>query len=313
MSTNVKADEFTYRDLYAGQVNVMGTPMNLPDFGKWHYFAFDETQGVVFKGTSDFELENVNALKIGSEKVNSEWKARKDWDFAFHAYDMRTNSGLAGNGNVGAIFVADAASSGGKSLDEIYSALTEAPVAVYKADTTMTGSFYYSLTSGMPPMRATILSVCAASRKAADGETGASADFSTFAMQGPSSDNNIILVLRTVSGKYVKIFLKQFTEDGKPGILKFDYEFIPLKGGNGISTIKPENISVFHNSASNEIKVNLTENADIAIYNLTGSLVKEVKVKAGEAAIPVSGWAKGIYIVKINSADESRVSKVIVK
>ncbi|MDR1526432.1 MAG: T9SS type A sorting domain-containing protein [Dysgonamonadaceae bacterium] len=310
---NVKADEYTYNDLYAGTVNIMGVPMELPDFGKWHYFAFDETQGVLFRGTSPFELENVVG-NAGTEKINTEWQARTDWDFAFHAYDFRTNSGLAGNGNAGAIFIADAVSAAETPLDAVYGALTEAPAITYNADAVVTGIFYLDLTKGMPPLRATSLSVNTVTRKAANGATGASADFSTLAMSGGATDNPMIILLKTTSGKYVKMYLKQFINaEGKPGFLKFDYQFIPLAGTNGIPVTDTCPSTVYVNSASQTLDIYLPESAEVAIYNLAGLPVKRVKAPSGNRAIPVSGWEKGIYIVQIHSDKESRTQKIIVR
>ncbi|GAB6012766.1 HmuY family protein [Viscerimonas tarda] len=305
-SVSLKAGEFAYNNLYAGQVNVMAAPMELPDLGRWHYFAFDEWQGVVFKGTSDFELENVTPGKTGTEKINTGWQARSDWDFAFHAYDFRTNSGLAGNGNAGAIFIADAASAQGSSLDAIYAALTEAPVTTYAGDAVVNGTFYLSLTQGMPPLRATSLSVNSATRSSAKA---ASSDFSTLAMAGGATDNPMIIVLKTTSGKYVKVYLKQFVEDGKPGFLKFEYDFIPLETTSGISVAETSELAIL----SDELQVNLSENADIAIYNLTGLPVKQVNAQSGLATIPVHGWVKGTYIVKITSGKGCRIQKISIR
>jgi hypothetical protein len=316
MNANVKAVEFKYDSLYAGKVSVMGAPMELPDFGRWHYFAFDEKQGVILKGTSAFELADVNPGKVGTEKVNAEWKARTDWDFAFHAYDLRTNSGASGNGSAGAVFIADAASAAGRPLAEVYAALTKAPATNYAADAAAAGTYYLSLTSGMPPLRATTLSVCSAVRKAAEGASGASADFSTLPMQGAPTDNPVIIVLKTVAGKYVKIYLKQFVEGGKPGILKFDYEFIPFGGTTGVATAVSESVTLSPNPVSDVLRVSLpgsTEAAGIAVYNLSGSLVKELKAQAGVTEIPVAGWAKGVYVVKVDSEEGSVVQRIVVR
>ncbi|GHT33071.1 hypothetical protein AGMMS49574_17950 [Bacteroidia bacterium] len=309
LAGSAKSDEFTYKGLYAGQVNVMGTFMELPDFTKWHYFAFDEANGVVLKGTSEFELENLTPARTGAEVINAEWQARTDWDVAFHAFDIRTNSGIAGNGRAGAAFIADAASPGG-TPDQVYAGLKEAPDVSYPADAVVNGSFYLSF-SGMPPVRATSLSVSAATRKA--GEGGASADFSTLAMAGGPTVNPMVVVFKTTAGKYVKVYLKQFIEDGKPGFLKFDYEFIPLQNGTGISRVKTEPVAVYPNPVTDVLNINLSGKADIAIYTLHGSMVKQLKAQTGKVSIPVSDLAKGIYLVKTSSGSASSTQKILVK
>jgi hypothetical protein len=128
-----------------------------------------------------------------------------------------------------------------------------------------------------------------------------------------SSENPMIIILKTVSGKYVKIFLKQFVEDSKPGYLKFDYDFIPMEGTTGISSVGNANVSVYPNPVSDVLNINLFEPADIAVYNLTGLLVETRQAASIQTTIPVSGWAKGVYLVKINSANGTQIQKVIVK
>ncbi|GHV72323.1 hypothetical protein FACS1894201_00850 [Bacteroidia bacterium] len=314
LSGTVKATEFRYSALYAGSLNVMGTPMDLPDFSKWHYFAFDETNGVVLRGTSEFELENITPGKTGTEKINDEWKARTDWDIAFHAYDIRTNSGIAGSGNVGAIFIADTASAtaAGTSLDAIYAALTVPPDTIYPADQTVSGTFYLSMTSGMPPTRATTLSVASATRKAAEGATGASTDFSSLSMSDGGVENPMIVVFKTTSGKYVKVYLKQFIEDGKPGFLVFDYEFITLTA-TGIPNAETVALSVYQDLNSENLNVNLSEKADIAVYNLAGNIVKQKSAQAGMMSIPIADLPKGAYIVKVTSDKTVQTKKIIIK
>ena len=301
---------FTYEDLYAGEFSIMGTPMKLPDFSTWHYFSFDEEYGVVLKGTSDFELENINAGGIGTEVINTTWQSRTDWDIAFHATDIRTNSGVAGSGNAGALFIADEASAAGVALSEIYTNLAEAPKVEYAADKALAGMYFLSLTAGMPPHRATTLSACAATKAAEDG---ASADFATLAMSGGASENPMIVVFKTTKGKYVKVYLKQFVgEEGEPGILVMDYEFIPLAGGSGIDHASRLKFSIYPNPTTEVLNIELPEaetNSSIVVYSLTGVRVKQIPAKAGRNTISVNDLSAGTYFVKINDS----VRKLIVK
>ncbi|MDR1757520.1 MAG: T9SS type A sorting domain-containing protein [Bacteroidales bacterium] len=307
------AQSFSYDSLYAGTVKVVNADMELPDFARWHYFSFDENEGVIVRGTSDFVLENLNPGKVGTEKIDSTWQLREDWDIAFHAYDTRTNSGLAGLGNAGAIFIADSLSAAATSstLEQIYDRLTAAPDVSYPADTLVSGTFYLSLAQ-MPPQRATTLSLCKATR--ADTVKGASADFATLSMSGGSIENPMIVVLKTTTGKYVKIFLKQFVENGKPGFLKFDYAFIPLEDETDIRNLSTQkgSVSLYPNPVTDFLQVNLTEASEIAVYNLAGNLVHQQHVAAGTCAIPVSHWAKGMYIVRIHTAQTRDIKKIVI-
>jgi hypothetical protein len=132
-------------------------------------------------------------------------------------------------------------------------------------------------------------------------------------MQSGAIENPMIIVVKTTAGKYVKVYLKQFIENDQPGFLKFDYEFIPLEGTTGISTFPSENVAIYPNPVSDVLNVNLSQKANIAVYNLIGSLVDERNAESGLISIPVSQWAKGTYIVRINSGNDSQTQKVIVK
>jgi len=315
MSIKSQSNEFAYDSLYAGQVNVMGQMMDLPDFSRWHYFAFDENEGVICRGTSEFELEDINAGNVGTEKINIDWKVRTDWDFAFHAYDFRTNSGLAGNGNAGAVFIADSASAfqQGKTLETLYNTLTRAPMTIYHTDTVINGTFFLSLTQGMPPLRASSLSINSATRKGIDNADGASSHFFDFAMQGNPSENPMIIILKTTSEKYVKIYLRSFTnEEGKPGFLRFTYEYIPLET-NFISPIPTSSqIVLYPNPVSKNLYINLSESANVSIYNTNGTLIKQYHAQSGCANISVENLAKGVYFIKIQSSKESKTEKIVV-
>jgi hypothetical protein len=407
------ADDFVYNDLYAGP----GAGTELPDFARWHYFGFDE-HTLVLRGTSAFELIPTGSPGLGTEKINPEWAARTDWDFAFHAYDLRTNSGIAGTGGAGAIFIAD--SSSDIPLDELYAALTAAPDTLYPADVVASGTFYQSLAT-MPPPRATSLSVSAATRKALEGTTGASADFSSLSMAGGSGENPMIILLKTTKGEYVKIYLKQFiskgsaeatnsisvatenisvatenisvttenisvatenisvttenfsvttenfsvatenisvttenfsvttenfsvvtenfsdeaknfsdeaknrstaasnslslraSEDaGRPGYLVLEYAFIPRRP-TGVAEVATTAVSVYPNPATEVMHVRLAEAAEVAVYHPAGGRVKSVSLAAGVHTLPVTGWAKGVYLIQITSQQQSVTQRVLVK
>jgi hypothetical protein len=61
------------------------------------------------------------------------------------------------------------------------------------------------------------------------------------------------------------------------------------------------------------LNVRLSEPAEIAVYNLAGLPVKQLKAQPGEVVIPVSAWEKGAYIVKINTQKENRTQKIIIR
>ena len=77
---------------YVQTLNVMSD-----EFREWIYYHF----------TSDGQIEEVGRSLYedistgGIAEVDNKWKERKDWDFAIHNYNIRTNSGLSGNAGGG--------------------------------------------------------------------------------------------------------------------------------------------------------------------------------------------------------------------
>jgi hypothetical protein len=293
-TTSLNAQVHTFSlDISDGSYS--GTP--IPDYTKWYYFSFAQGDTV---GTSEAVLENVSPANAGTEVINAEWKARADWDIAFHAADIRTNSGLSGNGAAGSLKIADATEN--TPTAEVFANLTEAPNATYAADELLSGAFIFGMTA-MPPLRTAKLSAAAA----ANG-------WATVAMDG-NTEKPTVIVFKTADGNYAKVHLKKFLDaDGKPGFLEFDYQIIPLSNDEtGISGAKTTQSAVYLNVASNMLEVNLSEKAEITVYTITGSLIKQINAQSGQVSISVSDWAKGTYIVKITDGKGTQIQKTGVK
>ncbi|GHT02486.1 hypothetical protein FACS189440_15820 [Bacteroidia bacterium] len=296
---NLTAQVQTFRlDISGGAF--MGSP--IPDYTQWYYFSFEQGDTI---GASAGVLENVNGGQIGTEVIDAAWKARTDWDIAFHATDIRTNSGASGNGASASLFIADTLSV--TPLEDVFSNLNEAPAEGYAADEILSGTFIFGMTS-MPPLRTTQLSAS----KAAQG-------WAVFGM-GASGENPKVIVFKTATGKYAKVYLKQFIEkeEEKPGYIEFDYVYQPdgsrdFTTATGISHATPATIAVYPNPVSDILHVAVSEKSDIVIYNLTGTIVKQRKAQTGTVSIPVSDLGKGSYVVRVNSNATSQVQKVIVR
>ncbi|MDR3267983.1 MAG: T9SS type A sorting domain-containing protein [Tannerella sp.] len=266
----------------------------IPDYTRWYYFSFEKGDTI---GTSEAVLENVNPGNIGTEVINADWQARTDWDIAFHAGDVRTNSGAGGNGAAGSLKIADA--TGDTPTGEVFADLAEAPKGEYAADEVLTGAFIFGM-AGMPPLRTTQLSASAATN-----------GWAAIGMGG-NAENPTVVVFKTAGGNYAKVHLKKFFDaEDKPGFLEFDYEFISL--ATGIPAIETAEIAVYPNPVSDVLHVQTPTQATIAIYTLSGSPVKQVNAPSGRVSIPVSGWAKGTYIVKVTAGKHTKVQKTVVK
>ena len=75
---------------------------------------------------------------------------------------------------------------------------------------------------------------------------------------------------------------------------------------------KPKLISVFPNPSNGVIyyKVNLPEKGKFQLLNITGKLIQEMNIEHASGEIDISNYAKGIYILKFISKNNSQVVKI---
>jgi hypothetical protein len=99
---------------------------------------------------------------------------------------------------------------------------------------------------------------------------------------------------------------------------KNDSIFFPANGicqVAGLEEIsKKESINIYPNPANNRVTIEIplqTEDAIISIYNITGQLLLKQSLQQSQTEISISSLAKGIYIIKVSSADGIAVKKFI--
>lgn len=157
-------------------------------WGKWNYFSF-ETGEIVGVGTAD-------------ATTDAEWKARTDWDIAFTRLYARTNSGVSGNGLGGVIEIQPSET----NKDNVFAQLTVAPTEGYVEDETISTMF------SMPP--------------AYYDAGGASTINPWLTMSMPVVVTPKVFVVKTASGKYVKLYLKAYqNEAGTSGHIQMEYAY----------------------------------------------------------------------------------------
>ncbi|WP_165734000.1 endonuclease [Polaribacter sp. 20A6] len=61
----------------------------------------------------------------------------------------------------------------------------------------------------------------------------------------------------------------------------------------------------------NEVYFKITESAEVNVYNVLGKLIKKATINSNNNSIDTSNLAKGIYLVKINSDNQSVTKKLI--
>lgn len=157
--------------------------VNAPGFDRWVYFSFAKGDTIATDGSYD-------ALK------NS-----KEWDFAFHRGDIRTNSGPSGPGMGGAFETTsfDLTTVTEKPADVTYTADAAAAItfptmmdAVQQSRNEVLAS-WYSMSSGLPPV---------------------------------FTCKKQIFFVRAATGKYAKVQFLDYTNDkGKGGYARFVYQY----------------------------------------------------------------------------------------
>ena len=79
------------------------------------------------------------------------------------------------------------------------------------------------------------------------------------------------------------------------------YQF-PLST-NAVKNAIINSLSIYPNPAQNELIVNTEVGANIAIYSVTGKLVKTIVADNGKAKINIKDLQSSVYIVKVLSVD----------
>ena len=162
-------------------------------YDKWVYFSFE-------KGELLTETTGVQGKMDGL-----------DWDIAFRRWDVRLNGGKSGSGKGAALL------SEGHVAKTGWDALTEVPETGYSVD----GDLSVYMRHKDPPVATVGSSVIT-------GGIGKGAWLVFSHKNGPSYDiTNQIFVVKTASGKYAKIWLKQYTNAEKKGghiTMKYAYQ-----------------------------------------------------------------------------------------
>lgn len=170
--------------------------INATAFNRWVYFSFAQGDTV---GTGATTVED-----------DAYWKARSDWDIAFHRNNLRTNGGVSGNGRGGAI---DA-----QSID--FDAITTAPKTGYMADSDV----QIMVEMSMDPAK--MYFTC--------GGNTIMNTWTTTAGTTITPDPKIFFV-RTASGKFAKVFMKAYKDGTTNGKLTIEYYYQP-NGSHDLAT-----------------------------------------------------------------------------
>jgi len=136
---------------------------------------------------------------------SSNFKTSDTWDIAFHSHHVRLNGGTSGAG-MAAAYDAGVVN---------FSSITQANETGYIPDTFVVNALYAGLVSDTPVFQSTDMSTVF--------ENAFTVDLNT---QPPTySANNNVYVIKTRTGKYAKIMLKDYYNDqGVSGYITFKYQ-----------------------------------------------------------------------------------------
>ncbi len=166
------------------------------DMTSWAYFSFDK--GAV----------------VYTDKVekDAEYKTKLDWDIAFHRMDVKLNGGESGAGKAEAFLMQE---DGNPTL---FTSIKQSPEATFTADIAsniMVG--YGAMMSGGSPDYA------ASSKSETLGQW---VSFGRGANGPKYTVKNQIFIVKTASGKYVKLWIKGYhNAAGKGGHITIQYEY----------------------------------------------------------------------------------------
>ncbi len=174
-----------------GTIETKTLTLSAKTYADWFYYSFDKAD-TVGKGSATPDKGD-----------DAKWKERTDWDIAFHRNNIRTNSGTSGNGKAGILALRTEDFASVKSVPE-----AEFVVDVVKEEVLM-DKF------GMPPVYLT-----SSINEAAD-------NWVTFSHKKAwNLVKKNVFIVRTASGKYVKLQFKNFLDGkDKSGLITLQYTY----------------------------------------------------------------------------------------
>ncbi len=168
------------------------------DYDTWYYFSFEKGK-IIGKGSANPEAGD-----------DAAWKARNDWDIAFHRNNIKTNGGLSGDGLAEVMM----------TTTEDFNSVKDVPEGIYTTDTLYEE---FMITPDMPPHFVTS-TLNLAMNKWCDYDH----DKGAWIMALKN-----VFVVKTAKGKYVKFQLLNFlNEADESGYISFKYENLNQEGSS---------------------------------------------------------------------------------
>ncbi len=135
------------------------------------------------------------------------------------------------------------------------------------------------------------------------------------------ADNSTIIdITKFDAGNYtIKLWVTSPSLDGEScdsikELSSCTANFQIVHGGNAVNQIASFAFNVFPNPASEQLNVTCGEEMrSIALFNTAGQRVRQMEPCGSEAQIPLSGLPRGLYLLRVQTANGSAVRKVVVE
>ena len=135
------------------------------------------------------------------------------------------------------------------------------------------------------------------------------------------ADNSTIIdITKFDAGNYtIKLWVKSTSLDGEfcdsiKELSSCTANFQIVHGGNAVNQIASFAFNVFPNPASEQLNITCGEEMrSIALFNTAGQRVRQMEPCGSEVQIPLSGLPRGLYLLRVQTANGSAVRKVVVE
>lgn len=111
-------------------------------------------------------------------------------------------------------------------------------------------------------------------------------------------------------------YFRLYVTARKSTALGFQLAEWELFGTSGSGIFNPDEagaLEIYPNPATDYIMINVPEEADLNIYNLSGTLLQSQKLQRGDARINLEHYRQGAYIVKLESVNFTKTQLLIKK
>ena len=113
-----------------------------------------------------------------------------------------------------------------------------------------------------------------------------------------NDENTVVVHDDTIANIYYQNFVHLFTQHG--GIM-------------GVNEIATDDFGVYPNPSTGNVTLSLEKDGKVKLFNLLGSEIGSWNFESGLHNIDISSFAKGIYLLRFTSADQSFTEKLVIE